>query len=185
MTDTACSRSGLESSKVEIEVYARRFPFSYKIIKKTESKESLADLLEHAETRMSRPFCTPLSPNRPRTRKRQRSNSSCSKKVRPQVGSCSRLARVTVGSLRTTRLRTRRPQRHQHQPQEVQSKQPEYTNSHPITAYVCAVLCCGNRNAYLTAPHVCCSWDNVRGARRIVKRSPFALALTHRAGHDA
>jgi len=42
--------SGIESSRVEIEVYARRFPFSYKIIKKTESKESLADLLEHAET---------------------------------------------------------------------------------------------------------------------------------------
>ncbi|KAF8550631.1 hypothetical protein OG21DRAFT_1513761 [Imleria badia] len=42
--------SGLESSKVEIEVYARRFFFSWKIIKKTESKESLADLLEHSET---------------------------------------------------------------------------------------------------------------------------------------
>jgi len=42
--------SGLESSKVEIEVYARRFFFNYKIIKKTESKESLADLLEHSET---------------------------------------------------------------------------------------------------------------------------------------
>jgi len=42
--------SGLESSKVEIEVYARRFFFSYKVVKKTESKESLADLLEHAET---------------------------------------------------------------------------------------------------------------------------------------
>ncbi|KAI9571600.1 hypothetical protein HD554DRAFT_2036544 [Boletus coccyginus] len=43
--------SGLESSKVEIEVYARRFFFSYKVIKKTESKESIADLLEHSETR--------------------------------------------------------------------------------------------------------------------------------------
>jgi len=42
--------SGLESSRVEIEVYARRFFFNYKVIKKTESKESLADLLEHAET---------------------------------------------------------------------------------------------------------------------------------------
>ncbi|KAG9316912.1 hypothetical protein JVU11DRAFT_2990 [Chiua virens] len=42
--------SGIESSKVEIDVYARRFFFSYKIIKKTESKESLADLLEHSET---------------------------------------------------------------------------------------------------------------------------------------
>ncbi|KAH0828112.1 hypothetical protein J3R83DRAFT_3783 [Lanmaoa asiatica] len=42
--------TGLESSKVEIEVYARRFFFSYKVIKKTESKESLADLLEHSET---------------------------------------------------------------------------------------------------------------------------------------
>lgn len=44
-------RSGIESSKVEIEVYARRFFFSYKVIKKTESKETLADLLEHSETR--------------------------------------------------------------------------------------------------------------------------------------
>ncbi|KAN0091464.1 hypothetical protein V8E55_005030 [Tylopilus felleus] len=43
-------RSGIESSKVEIEVYARRFFFSYKVIKKTESKETLADLLEHSET---------------------------------------------------------------------------------------------------------------------------------------
>ena len=37
-------------------MYARRFFFSYKVIKKTESKESLADLLEHSETRASRPF---------------------------------------------------------------------------------------------------------------------------------
>lgn len=64
-TDTdACTinRSGLESSKVEIEVFARRFFFSYKVIKKTESKESLADLLEHAETRMSCSFLSLLFP---------------------------------------------------------------------------------------------------------------------------
>lgn len=48
----AFHRSGLESSKVEIEVFARRFFFNYKVIKKTESKESLADLLEHSETRV-------------------------------------------------------------------------------------------------------------------------------------
>ncbi|KAF8840870.1 hypothetical protein BDN67DRAFT_1011098 [Paxillus ammoniavirescens] len=42
--------SGLESSTVEIEVYARKFFFSYKAIKKTESKQSLADLLEHTAT---------------------------------------------------------------------------------------------------------------------------------------
>jgi len=42
--------SGLESSKVEIEVYARRFFFVYKIIKKTESKANLAELLEQSET---------------------------------------------------------------------------------------------------------------------------------------
>lgn len=48
-------RSGLESSKVEIEVFARRFFFNYKIIKKTESKESLADLLEHSGSRKA-PF---------------------------------------------------------------------------------------------------------------------------------
>jgi len=48
--DDTVKLSGLESSRVEIEVYARRFFFSYKVIKKTESKESLADLLEHSET---------------------------------------------------------------------------------------------------------------------------------------
>jgi len=42
--------SGLESSTVEIEVYARKFFFSYKAIKKTETKQSLADLLENAAT---------------------------------------------------------------------------------------------------------------------------------------
>lgn len=42
--------SAPESSKVQIEVFARRFFFSYKLIKKTESKESLADLLVHADT---------------------------------------------------------------------------------------------------------------------------------------
>lgn len=35
---------------MQIEVFARRFFFSYKLIKKTESKESLADLLVHADT---------------------------------------------------------------------------------------------------------------------------------------
>ncbi|KAF9227086.1 hypothetical protein BS17DRAFT_814027 [Gyrodon lividus] len=48
--DESLKLSGLESSKVEIEVYARKFFFSYKVIKKTESKESLADLLEHSAT---------------------------------------------------------------------------------------------------------------------------------------
>ena len=57
----AVHRSGLESSKVEVEVYARRFFFSYKIIKKTESKESLADLLEHSETRAFSPLFLALS----------------------------------------------------------------------------------------------------------------------------
>ncbi|KAI6037546.1 hypothetical protein EDC04DRAFT_2120393 [Pisolithus marmoratus] len=42
--------SAPESSKVQIEVFARRFFFSYKLIKKTESKESLADLLVHTDT---------------------------------------------------------------------------------------------------------------------------------------
>ncbi|KAG8214183.1 hypothetical protein J3R82DRAFT_10972 [Butyriboletus roseoflavus] len=48
--DDIVKLSGLVASKVEIEVYARRFFFNYKVIKKTESKESLADLLEHSET---------------------------------------------------------------------------------------------------------------------------------------
>lgn len=63
-------RSGLESSKVEIEVYARRFFFNYKVIKKTESKESLADLLEHSETRVSCSFFYPVLSKRLLTTRR-------------------------------------------------------------------------------------------------------------------
>jgi hypothetical protein len=38
----------MESSRIEVEVFARRCFFSYKIIKKTESNQSLGDLLGNA-----------------------------------------------------------------------------------------------------------------------------------------
>lgn len=93
MTDAArvvvySHRSGLESSKVEIEVYARRFFFSWKIIKKTESKESLADLLEHSETRASTFFLVPCSPTDAVTR-----NDSGRTRT-PRGGSSGRQARI-------------------------------------------------------------------------------------------
>ncbi|KAG0696972.1 hypothetical protein DFH29DRAFT_1082636 [Suillus ampliporus] len=38
----------MESSRIEIEVFARRCFFSYKVVKKTENNQSLGDLLENA-----------------------------------------------------------------------------------------------------------------------------------------
>lgn len=46
----ACSSTS-ELAKLQIEIFARRFFFSYKVIKKTENRESLADLLVHTDTR--------------------------------------------------------------------------------------------------------------------------------------
>lgn len=40
----------MESSPIEIEVFARRCFFSYKVIKKTENNQSLGDLLENSNT---------------------------------------------------------------------------------------------------------------------------------------
>ncbi|KAG2154410.1 uncharacterized protein EDB93DRAFT_159061 [Suillus bovinus] len=40
----------MESSSIEIEVFARRCFFSYKVIKKTENNQSLGDLLENVNT---------------------------------------------------------------------------------------------------------------------------------------
>ncbi|KAG2365374.1 hypothetical protein BDR07DRAFT_1481330 [Suillus spraguei] len=40
----------MESSSIEIEVFARRCFFSYKVIKKTENNQSLGDLLENANS---------------------------------------------------------------------------------------------------------------------------------------
>lgn len=54
----------MESSSIEIEVFARRCFFSYKVIKKTENNQSLGDLLENSNARESKGIptsCTRLT----------------------------------------------------------------------------------------------------------------------------
>lgn len=108
-------------------MYARRFFFSYKVIKKTESKESLADLLEHSETRASF-FYLSLSILTTRGSERQRSNSNSWKRVRQQASSYSRSARVLAGeptSKFRLPLQPLRIKRLQKRPHGVRSKIPE------------------------------------------------------------
>jgi hypothetical protein len=55
----------MESSMIEIEVFARRCFFSYKIIKKTENNQNLGELLENANTGESERKRNLYSTNRP------------------------------------------------------------------------------------------------------------------------
>lgn len=55
----------MESSMIEIEVFARRCFFSYKIIKKTENNQSLGELLENANAGESELNTTLYSANKP------------------------------------------------------------------------------------------------------------------------